>query len=127
MRQVIQTAGAPKAIGPYSQAIKTGSMVFCSGQVGLDPAAGKLVDGGVTAETERALKNLDAVLKESGASLRHVVRTTVYLADMKDFEAMNEVYGRYFGDHRPARSTIQAGGLPRGARVEIDVIATLDS
>jgi 2-iminobutanoate/2-iminopropanoate deaminase len=127
MRQPIQTNGAPKAIGPYSQAIKTGNLVFCSGQIGLVPEAGKIIEGGIAAETERALKNLEAVLKEAGASLRHVVRTTVFLADMKDFEAMNEVYGRYFGDYRPARSTIQAGALPRGARVEIDVIATLDA
>jgi 2-iminobutanoate/2-iminopropanoate deaminase len=127
MRQPIQTTGAPRAIGPYSQAIKTGNLVFCSGQIGLVPEAGKIVEGGIAAETERALMNLEAVLKEAGASLRHVVRTTVFLADMKDFEAMNEVYGKFFGDHRPARSTIQAGALPRGARVEIDVIATLDA
>jgi 2-iminobutanoate/2-iminopropanoate deaminase len=127
MRQPILTNGAPRAIGPYSQAIKTGNLVFCSGQIGLVPEAGKIIEGGVAAETERAIKNLEAVLKEAGASLRHVVRTTVFLADMKDFDAMNEVYGRCFGDHRPARSTIQAGALPRGARVEIDVIATLDA
>ena len=127
MRQPIQTTGAPRAIGPYSQAIKNGNFVFCSGQIGLVPEAGKIIEGGIAVETERALKNLEAVLKEAGAQLSHVVRTTVYLAEMKDFEAMNEVYGRFFGDHRPARSTIQAGALPRGARVEIDVIAMLDA
>lgn len=123
MQESVQTANAPRAIGPYSQAIRLGNLVFCSGQIGLVPETGKLIDGGVAVETERALKNLEAVLQAAGSSLKAVVKTTVFLADMKEFEAMNEVYGRVFGAHRPARSTIQAAGLPRGARVEIDVIA----
>lgn len=126
MIQAIQTSNAPRAIGPYSQAIRSGNLLFCSGQVGLVPETGKIIEGGVTAETERALKNLAAVLSAAGSSFARVLRTTVYLADMKDFEAMNEVYGRQFGEHRPARSTIQAAALPRGARVEIDVIAEVD-
>ncbi|MFO0981809.1 MAG: RidA family protein [Planctomycetota bacterium] len=123
MTQIVQTGGAPRAIGPYSQAIKIGQLVFCSGQIGLVPETGKLTDGGIAAETERVIRNLDAVLTAAGTGLQGVVKTTVFLADMREFEAMNEIYGRMFGDHRPARSTIQAAALPRGARVEIDVIA----
>ncbi len=119
----VQTKQAPKAIGPYSQAIKVDGWVFCSGQIALDPATDHLVVGDVAAQTERVLENLAAVLEAAGGSLASVVRTTVFLADMGDFTAMNEVYERHFGEHRPARSTIAAAGLPRSVRVEIDCVA----
>ncbi len=114
---------APKAIGPYSQAVIVGDQVFCSGQVALDPSSGQLVAGDARAQTERVLANLAAVLEAAGSDLAHVVKTTVFLADMDDFAAMNEVYAARFGDARPARSTVQAARLPRGASVEIDCIA----
>lgn len=119
----VATDRAPKAIGPYSQAIVTDDTVYTAGQVALDPKSGELVGSSVAEQTEQVLKNLTAVLAASGSSLGQVVKTTVYLADMADFAAMNEVYTRHFGGHRPARSTVQAAGLPKGARVEIDVIA----
>jgi 2-iminobutanoate/2-iminopropanoate deaminase len=119
----VSTDRAPKAIGPYSQAIIAGDVVYTAGQVALDPATGELTGRTVAEQTDQALKNITAVLAASGSSLAQVVKTTVYLADMADFTAMNEVYARYFGEHRPARSTVQAAGLPRGARVEIDAIA----
>ena len=120
---VVSTAAAPKAIGPYSQAIVAGALVYTAGQVALDPATMELVAGGVAEQTDRALKNLAAVLAQAGTDLLHVVKTTVYLVDMADFTAMNEVYARHFGTHRPARSTVAVAGLPKGARVEIDVVA----
>lgn len=119
----VATDKAPKAIGPYSQAIVTDDTVYTAGQVALDPKTGELVGTAVAEQTEQVLKNLTAVLAAAGSSLGQVVKTTVYLADMADFAAMNEVYARHFGGHRPARSTVQAAGLPKGARVEIDVIA----
>jgi 2-iminobutanoate/2-iminopropanoate deaminase len=119
----VATDKAPKAIGPYSQAIVTEDTVYTAGQVALDPKTGELVGTTVAEQTERVLQNLTAVLAASGSSLGQVVKTTVYLADMADFTAMNEVYSRHFGGHRPARSTVQAAGLPKGARVEIDAIA----
>lgn len=119
----VATDRAPKAIGPYSQAIVTGDTVYTAGQVALDPKTGELVGTTVADQTEQVLQNLTAVLAASGSSLGQVVKTTVYLADMADFVAMNEVYARHFGGHRPARSTVQAAGLPKGARVEIDAIA----
>ena len=119
----VATDQAPKAIGPYSQAIVADNTVYTAGQVALDPKTGELVGATVVEQTEQVLKNLTAVLAASGSSLGQVVKTTVYLADMADFAAMNEVYARHFGGHRPARSTVQAAGLPNGARVEIDVIA----
>ena len=125
MREAIATGGAPKAIGPYSQAVRIGSLLFCSGQIPLDPATGELVTGDIAAETRQVFANLGAVLAEAGASFDHVARTTVYLADMNDFAAMNEVYATFFTSPAPARSTIQAAGLPKNARVEIDVIAVL--
>jgi 2-iminobutanoate/2-iminopropanoate deaminase len=121
--QSIQTDRAPKAIGPYSQAIKAGGMIFASGQIPLDPVTMQMVDGEIAAQTEQVLNNMSEVLQAAGSSLQQVVKTTVYLADMKDFAAMNEVYAKFFGDTRPARSTVQAARLPRDARVEIDVIA----
>jgi 2-iminobutanoate/2-iminopropanoate deaminase len=125
MREAIATVGAPKAIGPYSQAVRIGSLLFCSGQIPLDPATGELVTGDIAAQTRQVFANLGAVLAEAGASFDHVARTTVYLADMSDFAAMNEVYALFFTSPAPARSTIQAAGLPKNARVEIDVIAIL--
>jgi 2-iminobutanoate/2-iminopropanoate deaminase len=119
----VATERAPKAIGPYSQAIVTDDTVYTAGQVALDPKTGELVGATVAEQTEQVLQNLTAVLAASGSSLGQVVKTTVYLEDMADFAAMNEVYARHFGGHRPARSTVQAAGLPKGARVEIDAIA----
>lgn len=123
MKQAIQTKEAPAAIGPYSQAIKANGLVFCSGQTPMDPESGQVVDGGVAVQTERVLNNLSAVLQAAGTSLDKVVKTSVFLKDMNDFAAMNEVYGRYFKGEPPARSTIQAARLPKDALVEIDVIA----
>jgi 2-iminobutanoate/2-iminopropanoate deaminase len=119
----VRTDRAPAAIGPYAQAIVSGEWVFCSGQIPLVPESGALVGGGVTEQTERVLTNLAAVLAAAGSALDRVVKTTVFLADMSDFGAMNDVYARFFGSHRPARSTIQAAGLPRGCRVEIECTA----
>jgi 2-iminobutanoate/2-iminopropanoate deaminase len=125
MREAIATDNAPKAIGPYSQAVRIGNLLFCSGQIPLDPVTGQLVSGDLADQTRQVFANLGAVLAEAGASFNDVARTTVYLADMNDFAAMNEVYATFFGTPAPARSTIQAAGLPRNARVEIDVIAVL--
>jgi len=120
---VVVTDAAPKAIGPYSQAIMTDGLVFTAGQVALDPKSGALVGTTTAQQTEQVFKNLEAVLTAAGTNLGNVVKTTVYLADMGDFAEMNEVYAQHFGTHKPARSTVQAAGLPKAARVEIDVIA----
>jgi 2-iminobutanoate/2-iminopropanoate deaminase len=125
MRQAVSSSSAPKAIGPYSQAIRSGSLLFLSGQIPLDPETGQMVDGDIAAQTHRVFANLKAVLEAAGATLDNVVATTVYVADMNDFAAVNEVYGTYFSSPAPARSTIQAARLPKDARVEIDVIASL--
>ena len=125
MKQVISTEMAPGAIGPYSQAIKTGNMIFCSGQIPIDPATGEFVSQDVSEQTEQVFKNLTAVLKAAGASLDDVVKTTVFLADMGEFAAMNDVYSRHFVDNKPARATVQAAKLPRDARVEIECIAVV--
>ena len=125
MRNAIRTSSAPAAIGPYSQAVKAGGLVFVSGQIPLDPATGQMLQGDIAAQTHRVITNLREILIAAGSSLDLVVRSTVYLADMDDFGAMNEVYGSYFTSPAPARSTIQAGRLPKDARIEIDVIATL--
>lgn len=122
---VVSTDSAPKAIGPYSQAIVVDGMAYAAGQVALDSRTGELVGKTVAEQTEQVLKNLSAVLTAAGSSLGQVVKTTVYLADMADFAAMNEVYARHFGTHKPARSTVQAAGLPKAARVEIDAIAVV--
>lgn len=122
-KQTVSTAEAPQAIGPYSQAVVAGGLVFASGQIPIDPATGEFVEGGVREQTEQVLRNVSKVLEAAGTGLGRVVRTTVFLADMDDFAAMNEVYGRFFADAPPARSTVQAARLPRDARVEIDVIA----
>jgi 2-iminobutanoate/2-iminopropanoate deaminase len=124
-RHPVSTAAAPAAIGPYSQAIKAGGFLFVSGQIPLDPATGTLVEGSVADQTHRVLRNLQAVLEAAGATFGHVVKTTVYLADMTDFAAMNEVYGGYFPSPAPARATIQAARLPRDVKVEIDLVACL--
>ena len=125
MRQSVSTSQAPQAIGPYSQGIRAGGLLFVSGQIPLDPATGVMVAGDIADQTRRIFQNLGEILKAAGASFDHVVRTTVYLADMGDFAAMNEVYGAYFSSPAPARSTIQAAALPKNARVEIDVIASI--
>ncbi|MCH7855807.1 MAG: RidA family protein [Gemmatimonadetes bacterium] len=123
----IDTPEAPAAIGPYSQAVVAGEWVFASGQIPIDPATGEVVEGGIVEQTDRVLNNLIAVLREAGGSLNDVVKTTVYLADMGTFVEMNEVYARHFGDHRPARATVQAGALPKSVAVEIDLIAHIPS
>lgn len=126
MRETVRTGKAPAAIGPYSQAILSGGFLFCSGQIPLDPVTGKMVEGGIEAQTERVLRNLAAVLEAGGASLRSVAKTTVYLVDLSDFPAMNEVYGTFFPENPPARATIQASKLPAGALVEIDAVASVE-
>ena len=123
----IATEGAPKAIGPYSQAVAASGFLFASGQIPLDPATGELVAGGIDAAAERIFDNLEAVLRKSGLTLADVVKTTVYLIRADDFSAMNAVYARRFGDHRPARSTVTVAALPKGAPLEIDLIARLRS
>ena len=123
MRKHVTSADAPRAIGPYSQGVLAGGFMFLSGQIPMDPQTNQLVEGDIEAQTERVLKNLMAVLKEAKMGPENVVKTTVFLADLADFAKMNEVYARYLGKEPPARSTIQAAGLPRGAKIEIDVIA----
>lgn len=121
--RAVTTGGAPSAIGPYSQAIDTGALVFVAGQVGMDPKSGELVDGGVEAQTERALRNVQAILDACGLTLGDVVKTTVLLADIGDFQAVNAVYSRFVSDPPPARATYQVAALPRGALIEIEAIA----
>ncbi|MAF27036.1 MAG: RidA family protein [Gemmatimonadota bacterium] len=125
-RRIVSTESAPSAIGPYSQAVCAGGFVYTAGQIALDPESGVLVEGGMEAQTERVIQNLRAVLKAAGSSLDRVVKTTVYLKDMADFPAMNEVYGRHFSTGRPARATVAVAGLPMGVAVEIDAVATVD-
>lgn len=125
MKQTITTTKAPAAIGPYSQGVKANGFLFLSGQVALDPASGQLVAGDIRAQTERVLKNLEAVLEAAGGSLEAVVKTTVFLADLNDFAAMNEVYARFFPGAAPARATVQVARLPKEARVEIDLVAVV--
>ena len=124
-RSAIQTEAAPAAIGPYSQAIRAGDLIFCSGQVPLDPATGALVEGDVAAQTERVMKNLQAVLEAAGASLASVVKTTIYLTDLGDFAAVNEAYSAHFDAAPPARATIEVSALPLGSRVEIEAVAVI--
>jgi len=126
MKKIISTDRAPKAIGPYSQAIVNDGVAYLSGQIPLDPSTGELIAGDAAAQTERVLDNIKAVLEAAGASLSSVLKTTVFLKDMSDFAKMNEVYGRYFAENPPARSTVQAAKLPRDVMVEIDAIATVD-
>jgi len=124
-RKRVHTDGAPAAIGPYSQAIVSGGFVFTAGQIGLDPGTGEFVEGGVAEQAERALQNLSAVLEAAGTTMKDVVKTTVFLADMGDFVTVNEVYAGYFSEPFPARSAVQAANLPKGALVEIDAVARL--
>jgi 2-iminobutanoate/2-iminopropanoate deaminase len=125
MADVVATQDAPQAIGPYSQAIKAGGFLFSSGQIAIEPATGQVIEGDVAAQTERVMKNLAAILKAAGLSLQRVVKTTVFLKSMGDFATMNEIYGRHFGAHRPARSTVEVARLPKDVLVEIDVVAEL--
>jgi 2-iminobutanoate/2-iminopropanoate deaminase len=127
MRAAIAASGAPQAIGPYSSALRVGSLLFISGQLPLEPASGHLVDGDVSAQTRRVLENLGALLTAAGLAYAHVVRTTIFLADMEDFGSVNEIYRSYFSEPYPARSTVQVARLPRDARVEIDAIASYDA
>lgn len=122
-REVVSTEAAPEAIGPYSQALQVGNVIYCSGQIGIDPATGELVEGGIEAETRQALANLEAVLAAAGASVGDVVQVQVFLADLEDYAAMNEVYGRHFEAAPPARAAVEVAGLPAGARVEITATA----
>ena len=126
MRRAVASESAPKAIGPYSQAIRAGSLLFVSGQIPLDPATGSMVEGDIATQTRRVFANLQAILEAAGATFDQVVRTTVYLADINDFAVVNEVYGTFFSNPAPARATIQAARLPKDARVEIDLIASLE-
>jgi 2-iminobutanoate/2-iminopropanoate deaminase len=123
--RTIATSQAPRAIGPYSQAMLTGGQVFTAGQIALDPITMELVEGDVAVQTERVMQNLRAILEEAGSGMTSIIKTTVYLVDMADFAAMNEVYARHLGDHRPARSTVAVAALPKGARVEIDAIGLI--
>lgn len=121
--RIVSSDGAPKALGPYSQAIVAGDLVFCAGQIGLDPKTGEIVSGDIKEQTRRALDNLAAALEAAGSGLDRVAKTTVFLSDLAEFAAMNEAYAERFGAHRPARSTVPVGALPRGGRVEIECIA----
>ena len=123
MKEIVHTEQAPKAIGPYSQAIRTNGFVFASGQIPTDPKTGQFVAGGIAEQTEQVIKNLSRVLEAAGSGLNRVVKTTVFLADMEEFAAMNEVYGKFFSEEPPARATVAAARLPRDARVEIEAIA----
>jgi 2-iminobutanoate/2-iminopropanoate deaminase len=125
MLSAVSTASAPKALGPYSQAIRAGQFLYVSGQVPIDPATGELVSGGIAEQTQRAFQNIGEILAAAGASFQHVVRTSVFLSDLSDFAAMNEVYATFFTPPQPARSTIEAARLPRDAKIEVDVIAFL--
>jgi 2-iminobutanoate/2-iminopropanoate deaminase len=124
-RTPVQSDQAPRAIGPYSQAIRAGDLLFCSGQIALDPRSGELVASDIEAQTRQVMKNLEAVLRAAGADLSRVVKTTIFLVDLADFARVNEVYGEHFGEAPPARSTVQVSALPRGARVEIEAVACL--
>src|SRR2546421_12206089 len=126
MKEIIATEDAPAAIGPYSQAVRAGNFVFASGQIPIDPKTGEFVAGGVAEQTEQVMRNLAAVLQAAGSGLDRIIKTTVFLADMNDFAAMNEVYGRFFKENPPARATVQAARLPRDARVEIEAIAFVE-
>mgnify|MGYP000870832247 FL=1 len=125
MKEIVSTDKAPGAIGPYSQAVKAGGMVYCSGQIPIDPATGEFVSDDVAEQTEQVLKNLGEVLAAAGAGFENVVKTTIFLASMDDFALVNQIYGKYFSDNKPARATVQAARLPRDAKVEIDCIAVI--
>ena len=127
MKKIISTTKAPAAVGPYSQAVRAGSTIYCAGQIPLDPKSGQIVSGGVDAQTRRVMDNISAVLNAEGLTMDHVVKTTIFLMDLNDFQTVNEIYGSYFRQAPPARSTVQVAGLPKGARVEIEVIAVASS
>ncbi len=127
VKEMIATDRAPRAIGPYSQAVRAGELVFASGQIPIDPTTGEFVAGGIAEQTEQVLRNLRAVFEAAGLTMNQIVKTTVFLADMDDFTAMNEVYGRFFDGEPPARATVQAARLPRDARVEIEAIASMSA
>jgi endoribonuclease L-PSP, putative len=127
MKKIISTTDAPAAVGPYSQAIRAGNLVFCSGQIPLDPGSGKMVEGDITAQTRRVLQNIAAVLRAEGLSFENIVKTTIFLTDLGDFQTVNELYGSYFKSDPPARSTVQVPALPKGANVEIEVVAVADT
>ena len=126
MKKIISTSEAPGAIGPYSQAVRSGRFLFCSGQIPLDPKSGQIVSKDISEQTRRVLDNLTAVLKAEGLTFENIVKTTIFLTDLADFQAVNEIYGSYFRQAPPARSTVQVAALPKGARVEIDAIAAAD-
>jgi 2-iminobutanoate/2-iminopropanoate deaminase len=126
MKKIISTSEAPAAIGPYSQAVRSGNFLFCSGQIPLDPKSGQIVPGDIAAQTRRVLDNVGAVLKAEGLTFENVVKTTIFLTDLGDFQTVNETYGSYFKRQPPARSTVQVSALPKGAKVEIEVIAVAD-
>ena len=126
MKKIISTSEAPAAIGPYSQAIRSGNFLFCSGQIPLDPKSGQIVSGDIAAQTRRVLDNIGAVLKAEGLTFESIVKTTIFLTDLADFQTVNETYGSYFKQQFPARSTVQVSALPKGAKVEIEVIAVAD-
>ena len=123
MKKIISTPDAPAAVGPYSQAVRAGSTIYCAGQIPLDPKSGQIVSGGIDAQTRRVMENITAVLKAEGLTFDNIVKTTIFLMDLGDFQTVNEIYGSYFKSQPPARSTVQVAGLPKGARVEIEVIA----
>jgi 2-iminobutanoate/2-iminopropanoate deaminase len=126
MKEIISTSEAPGAIGPYSQAVRSGSLLFCSGQIPLDPKSGELVQGDIAAQTQRVLNNIAAILRAERLTFDHVVKTTIFLTNLSDFQIVNEIYGSYFKHDPPARSTVQVAALPKGANVEIEVIAMAD-
>ena len=126
MKKIISTSDAPAALGPYSQAVRVGSTIYCAGQVPLDPKSGQIVSGGVDVQTRRVMDNISAVLKAEGLTMDNIVKTTIFLMDLNDFQTVNEIYGACFKQQPPARSTVQVAGLPKGARVEIEVIAVAD-
>jgi 2-iminobutanoate/2-iminopropanoate deaminase len=125
MRKTISTPNAPQAIGPYVQAVQVGDLIFVSGQIAINPKTGFVIDGGIEAQTDRVMNNIKAILDAAGSSLEKTVKTTVYLADLNDFQKMNEVYGNYFPHDKPARATVQVSRLPRDVRIEVDAIATI--
>lgn len=125
MKQIIQTTAAPAPVGPYSQAVKAGSFLYCSGQIAIDPSTNQVLMGSVQEQTELVMKNIDGVLKAAGAQWSHIIKTTIYLTDMADFPKVNEIYGRYFPENPPARSTVAVAGLPKGVNVEVEVTAFL--
>ena len=127
MKKIISTSEAPAAIGPYSQAVRSGNFVFCSGQIPLDPKSGQIVSGDIAAQTRRVLDNVGAVLKTEGLTFENIVKTTIFLTDLGDFQTVNETYGSYFKQYPPARSTVQVSALPKGAKVEIEVIAVAEN